>query len=302
MKTSHFVTFITLVLFEVLLCISFYFIYTGAVQRSFIDEVREFSKQKSQEFRRAEFYLESSEDSESIEKLNSQHEWIQHNYQTNPLLVFHIYRNPKTNEVIFSNSRNSKLDTLKSEYIRQWSIDFYNKTDYTIFSIGNVELVGLIIQIEDEVLPVGKLELIYDYSPVVKEVGKLRNILIWFASGLAIMLFVVFLILGIVNNKKSSKRNKNTSKTIDYDKPVSDKSPVNNKNQDIKKKTISKNIKLNRMNVSKNINRNDAIDEEEIKIQTGIYHKNKHNSNQDESDFLNDTKSKNRKYIHKVRL
>ncbi len=301
MKTSHFVTFITLVLFEVLLCISFYFIYSGAVQRSYIDDIRRFSKQKSQEFKRAEFFVESSEDSESIEKLNRQHEWIQNNYNKNPLLVFQIYRNPKTNEVIFSNSRNSKLDPLKSEYIRQWDINFYQKADYTIFSIGNVELVGLITEIEDEVLAVGKLELIYNYNPVIKEVGKLRTILIWFASGLAILLFIVFLILGLIN-KNQSKTEKDTHKVvkeINHDNAINEMQQSRNTRPNSLSNSISKNIKLNRNLNKRKVIKEENIDEEEIVIKSKIYEK-KNNDNQ--SDFLNDTKNKNRAYIHKVRL
>ncbi len=315
MKTSHFFTFISLILLEVILCVSFFFIYSGGLQKSYIEGLREYSKNISVEFKTGRFFIDSSDDVEAMEMMDKRLVWIQSTYRGNPLLMFHIYRSIN-NEVVFSYARNEQIDRLKSEYIRQWQTKIFRNSDFALVNLGNYNIISIRNEIDDDIRPVGKLELAFDYSPVIAEISKLKMTLIWFSSLLAVALFIAFLIVSILWRKK----NNNSQNVVkNYDNNNRTKAENNN---NVKEKVVYDNRKNPHKIRTINLERSKKLlrkDNDDIKIEDEIQEeteeskrkvakfslenvKQKEKNNNNDSDFLNDTKNKERSYIHKIRL
>lgn len=301
MKKNHFITFVTLILLEVILCISFFYIYSGWLQKSFIENLDNYSKELGIHFKAGKFFISPTEEDETVELINKRLGWIQSNYRANPSLKFLIFRNITTNEIIFSNARNENLESVIREYTRQWRDNLFWKNNFFIFNIGNYNLISILIEIDDDVRPIGNLELIYDYSTVQVEIEKLKTVLIYFASSIAILLFLTFLIVSLLLKKKNIE-NKNHSfiPSLKKNKEESERGDELN-NKDI---GINPNVKTLRLGkTSKTIKRSNAIQgfEEELNIKDDVNSKSEQNNeNNKENNFLKNTKNKKRNYIHKV--
>ncbi len=319
MKTSHFFTFISLILLEVVLCVSFFFIYSGGLQKSYIEGLREYSRNIAVEFKTGRFFIDSSDDVEAMEMMDKRLVWIQSTYRGNPLLMFHIYRTIN-NDVVFSYARNEQVDRLKSEYIRQWQSKIFKNSDFALINLGNYNIISFRNEIDDDIRPVGILELVFDYSPVIAEIGKLKMTLIWFSSILAVVLFIAFLIVSILWRKKNNN-SQNVVKNYDNNRTKEENRQNESYNNNIKEKVVYDNkknphkIKTVHLERSKKLLRKDNDDikiEDKTPSQTQTHKKNtqyniesvnqKEKNDDNDSDFLNDTKNKERSYIHKIRL
>lgn len=325
MKTSHFLTFTSLVLLEVVLCVSFFFIYSGGLQKTYIEGLREYSKNIAVEFKTGRFFVDSSDDVEAMEMMDKRLVWIQSTYRGNPLLMFHIYRS-MNNNVIFSYARNEQIDRLKSEYIRQWKPSMFRKTDFALVTFGKYNIISIRNEIDDDVRPVGKLELVFDYNPVIVEIEKLKFTLIWFSSLVAVFLFVAFLMVSILWKKRDGK-SKNNATTQQKNMDAGNTTETNKKTttigNDIKEKVLyddKKNphkIKTLHLERTNKLIRKDVENDKNNHEETRTKEKNltqkkktqfnfdvdpKRGENKNDSDFLSDTKNKERSYIHKIRI
>ncbi len=305
MKISRFIAFITLLLLQIALCVIFFFIYSNGIEKTYIEKLREYSKELSNSFKSERFFIEAVDDREMLDILNRRMIWMQENYRINNGLLLHIYRNNVTNEIIFSNSKSEDFDDILVEYIRQWKESVYSESDFAIFKIGSYYLISTITEIDDDVRTVGKLELVFNYNSVKLEIDKLRNTLIWFSAGISMCLFVVFLLITIlsrpkrrteqvtsIQSSKELKREETSNNPIELESD--EKVLYDNKNQPHKIKTLHLENKPN--NILRKEEYENKIQDEEIIINT------KSKKNQDDTDFLRDTKEKKRNYVHKVVL
>lgn len=317
MKTSHFVTFIMLVLLEILLCISFYFIYSSGIQKNYIDDLKQYTIERSIDFKAGKFFMEDNEEAEALELMSKKIAWIQSNYRANKGLLMHVYRNITTHEVIFSNARNENIESLMTDYIRQWDIQAFGKKDFAIFQLGNQSMVSILNEIDDDIVPVGTLELVFNYTPVRAEIDKLKTTLLWFASGIAVVLFIIFLVFTLTVGKRRREGKAGSVDDVDthtdakqFTEDTKEKLVFDSGNNPHKIKTLhqKRNVAKNEVKDNKEYSETSSSINKDMKIPATVLNKKQHIETKTqtkpnvEHSFLDDTKDKTRQYIHKVRL